>query len=476
MGLSLTRYPQRRDARGISLAHPADEMFASNVCDAGNEFSRRHDEWRRRMWKCENSDVSLDPFSKERIHKAIFAFEPIDDLFAFELCNGLLCGCGVICICGREKVGGAYFTAASYRYCLEDARLERRELLDEECKMVVFAGIDRFKGVWKFVRADYVTGGCCLPDCVAKLLHKARRISRKGADGIEGLTRKIALSLGEAGFEEGVEVSGIDSFHGKGCGSAIERALRVEEYVRHPIADAAEENVGCVGVELDAPAHDCEDSFAVVYVENVLEFVKHDADLASGGLRNDCVKDGFERGRCGRQSRIQRKGRGAGGRIYRHDRSEIRNGAHDLRQPAVGAFEFGECGDESAADVGLVANAEKVGMKKRYASHVAHCFEHKGSLSGAPFALHYDILSRLNVGGELLFKDRTWAEKVAFDRASVLKRIHFNLPSLFYCRLTVVPLGIAPFGIIPFGLTECIVPNYSLRCNGAQEENYKEAA
>ena len=349
------------------------------------------------MWNSEIVRLNgpFHPFGEERIYESVFALEVIDDFFSFELGDGLFNGGGIVDVCRRKEAGGAYRLPAEGRYRLEDASLKRRELPDKKGEMLMLACVDDVKGAGYGGLADCVAAGGDLPKCIAELLHKAGRIARNDACGVERLTRENSPVLGEARFEKSVKVVGGYAFYAQRSGAAIERAFRVEEYVRHAVPDAAEEYICRVGVELDASAHDGYKAFSVFNVEDVLEFIKHDAYFSFGSLGRQCVENGFERGWSGGEPRIQGNGGRTGRRVNRNYGPKVRDGAQNLRKPAVRFFESRKCGDQPPAHVGLVADAEEVRMKKRYAFHAANSVKDERGLAHSALALHYNILPGL---------------------------------------------------------------------------------
>ena len=104
----------------------------------------------------------------------------------------------------------------------------------------------------------------------------------------------------------------------------------------------------------------------------------------------------------------------------------MREHAYGLRDPAFGIFKTCKGGDKPAADVRLVAYAEKIGMEEGDALHVAHGLENEGGLSGPAVALHDDVLAGLYARSEFALKCRTRAEEVSVNSASVFEWVHFR--------------------------------------------------
>ena len=124
--------------------------------------------------------------------------------------------------------------------------------------------------------------------------------------------------------------------------------------------------------------------------------------------------------------------------------------SYGLRYPAFGIFKTCQGGNKPAADVRLVAYAEKIGMEEGDPLHVSHRLENEGRLSCSAVSLHDDVLSGLYAGLEFSLKCRTRAEEVPVDSASVFEWVHYCL------SLVVVLNGVVPKGIIPFGTTRIV--------------------
>ena len=148
--------------------------------------------------------------------------------------------------------------------------------------------------------------------------------------------REYAPPGRESRTKEGVERVWIDFAHGKRRRSAVEGAVRVHEDVRHPVADAAEEDVARPGVELDATAHDGENPLPVGDVEDVLEFVEDDAGPVFCRVGGERVENRFKRSRRGRRLGLHGNGRRARARIDGERGSQPREGVKRLFEESGG--------------------------------------------------------------------------------------------------------------------------------------------
>ena len=366
------------------------------------------------------------PFAEEWTDEAVLSIVVVYDVFAFKLGDGLFHGCRIKDLRRVKKCAGEYLLAATFGDGVENARLLRGKLLDRKCEVVVFSGEDDCKSLLDVGFLERRSVVAHLPERIAEFLDKAGRVACGAGDRIEHLSREFSSACGKAPLDECKEVVRVDASDLERGGGMVERAGILEEYLRHLVPYAAEENVWSVGVELNSGTQHGESPFAVVDVEYVLEFVEKDACLAPLGLRQDHVKHGVERCRLGGNPRIDRHRRRAGRRVYGDRRPEMREHAYGLRDPAFGIFKTCKGGDKPAADVRLVAYAEKIGMEEGDALHVAHGLENEGGLSSPAVALHDDVLAGLYARSEFALKCRTRAEEVSVDSASVFEWVHFR--------------------------------------------------
>ena len=339
--------------------------------------------------------------------------------------------------------------------------MERREATNEYFIVVPFARKDDVKPFADVCLGNGLPVPRAAPYRVAKLLYVAGCVPCDFPDGIERRSGKPASACRKSGREELVEVVNVDLADGeRGC-APVERAVRMHEDVRHLVADAAEEDVGRLCIELDASAHDGDDPLAVLDVEDILEFVEDHAALAFCSMSDNCVKHGFKRGQVCRGFCIDGNRWRSCVRIDGKRRSQTREGLNDLFEKSGGILKSCKGGREPMAEVGGIADAEQVSMEHRDAFHAANRFKHEGCLAHAPFALHHDVLSGFHVSLEDARELRSAAEVLAVNGLSILEGIH-GFP----------PLAVLHYAILHYAVlhNECIVPNCADACKGAHAQ------
>ena len=391
--------------------------------------------------------ATQEPFAEKRTSEAVFPVVVVYDVLPFKLGDCFFHGCRAEDLRRVEECAGVYLFAAAFGDGAENARLLRGKLLDRKCEVVVFPCEDDCKGLLDVGFRERCPAAAHLPERVAEFLDKAGRVACRAGDRVEHLARESTLARGKAALDECEEFVRVDVPDLERGGGTVERTGMLEEYLRHLVSYAAEEDVRGVGVELNSGTQHGERLFSVVYVEYVLELVEKDACPAPLCLRQKHVKHGVERCRLGGDSRINRHRRRTGRRVYGNRRPEMREHAYGLRYPVFGSFKTCEGGDKSAADFRLVANAEKVGMEEGDSLHVSHRLENERRLSGSAVALHDDVLAGFYAGREFPLKCRTRAEEVSIDSASVFEWVHYSLSLSRFVLNGVVPKGIVPIGI-----------------------------
>ena len=440
-GATFARLVARRDAsphrenakrkRGMSVlvcgldSHGLTQTALTNV--------RADSEWLMRGAPIAMRSSTQEPFAEKRTAEAVFPVVVVDDVLPFKFGDGLFYGRRAEDLCRVKECAGVYLLAAAFGDGAENAGLLSGKLLDGKCEVVMFPCEDDCKGLLDVGYLERCPAGAHLPECVAEFLDKARRVARGTGDGVEHLSREYSSARGKAPLDEREEFVRVDVPDLERGGGMIERTGILKEYLRHLVSYAAEENVRGVRVELNPGAQHGERPFAVVDVEDVLELVEKDACLAPLCLRQKHIKHGVERSRLGGDARINGHRRRAGRRVYGDRRPEMREHAYGLRYPAFGIFKTCQGGDEPAANVRLVANAEKIGVEEGDALHVTHGFENEGRLSRPAVALHDDVLSGLYARGEFALKCRTPAEEVSVDSASVFEWVHCCISSFGCC-------------------------------------------
>ena len=393
---------------------------------------------------------ALDPFPEERVDEAVFLGIVEYEAVGYKPVDRALGRRSVEDGRGGKKLHREYFPPALDRKRRKDAHLKRRESADEDFVVIPLAGKDDFKPSADVFLRNGLAMTRAVPYCIAKLLHVAWGVPGDVFDGFERGFWELALAGRESGRKKLVEVAVVDFADRERRGTPVEGAVRVHEDVRHPVADAAEEDVGRLGVELNASAHDGDDPLPVLYVEDVLELVEDYAAFAFRRLRENCIKDGFKRGEVCGCSDIHGDGRRARVRVNGKSRPQTCKRMEHLFEKSGGVFEPCKCGREPTAEVGGVANAEQVRVEYRDSFHAANGLQHERRLSHAPFALHHDILAGFHVAPEDAGEFWSAAEVLAVNGASVFERIHDFL------RLAVLHYAVQHYAILH---NACIIPN-----------------
>ena len=368
--------------------------------------------------------LTQEPFAEKRTAEAVFSVVVVYDVLPLKLGDGLFYGGCAKDMRRIKECAGEYLPAAALGDGAENARLLGGKLLDRKREVVVFPGENDCKGFLDVGFLERRPAVAHLPECVAEFLDKARCVACGAGDCVEHLASEFSSARGKAFLDECEELVRVDVPDLERGGGMVERTGILEEYLRHLVSYAAEENVRSVGVELDSGTQHGERPFAVVDVEYVLEFVEKDACLSPLRLRHKHVEHGVERCRFGGDPRINCHRRRTRGWVYGNRRPEVREHAYGLGYPVFGIFKACEGGDKPAADVRLVAHAEEIGMEEGDVLHVTHGFENEGRLSGSAVALHDDVLSGLYARGEFALKCRARTEEVSVDGASVFERVH----------------------------------------------------
>ena len=315
------------------------------------------------------------PLAEKGTAEAVFPVVVVYYVLAFKLGDGLFDGCRAEDLRRVEECTGEYLLSTALGDGAENARLLCGKLFERKCEVVVFPREDDGKGFLDVGFLERSPAAAHLPECVAEFLDEAGRVACGAGDGVEHLAREFSLAGGKALLDEFEEFVRFDvSDLERGCGM-VERAGVLEEDIRHLVPYAAEEDVRRVGVELDSGAQHGERPFAVVYVENVLELVEKDASPAPLGLRQKNVKHGIERCGLSCNPRVHGYGRCAGRRVDGNRWPEVGEHAYGLCYPAFGVFKACEGGDEPAADVRLVADAEEIGVEEGDVLQVPDGFE-----------------------------------------------------------------------------------------------------
>ena len=377
--------------------------------------------------------MTHEPFAKKRTAEAILSVVVVYDVLPFEFCDGLFNGRSAKDMRRVKECAGENLLPAAFGDGTENAGLLSGKLLDCKCEVVVFPSENDSKSLLDVGFFECRPVVAHLPERVAELLDKAGRVACGAGDCVEHLAREFSSARGKALLDECEEFVWIDVPDLERGGRMVERTGILEEYLRHLVPYAAEENVRSVGVELNPRPQHGERPFAVVDVEYVLELVEKDTCLTPLGLCQKHVEHGVERCRFGGDPRVNSYRRRAGRRVYGNRRPEMREQAYGLGYPAFGIFKACKGGDKPAADVRLVAYAEEICMEEGDVLHVAHGFENEGRLSGSAITLHDDVLPRLYARGEFALKRRTWAEEVSIDSAAVFEWVHRCLSFSGYC-------------------------------------------
>ena len=287
---------------------------------------------------------------------------------------------------------------------------------------------------------------------IAQFLNEARSVSGKTRDCVEHRAGELSFPRLKPLFDEWIEICGCNISDRECRGRVIEWAGILEKDIGHLVADASKKDVWCVGIKLNLGTQYGQNPFAVINVKDVLKFVEEYADPSAFCLRQKSIENSVKRHRIGGDFRVKRHRRRAGGRVYRNGRAKIRQHAEYFSEPSVGFFESGKRGDKPAAEIDLIADAEKVRMKEGDVFQVAYRFKNKRGLACSPFALNDDILTGFYARGKFAFKHRTWAEEISGDRATVFEWVHI-CSSFLVMPNSITPFGIIPFSIIPFGVT-----------------------
>ena len=408
---------------------------------------------------------TLEPLAEKRVYEPVFPVVVEYESVGHEPVYRPFHRRGAKDGCCREEFHGEDFLSAFGGHGRQHSHLERREATDEYFIVVPFARKDDIKSFADVCLGNGLPVPRAVPYRVAKLLYVAGRVPRDFPDGIKRYSVKLAFACRKSGREELVEVVSVDFADGERGGAPVERAVRVHEDVCHLVADAAEEDVGRLCVELDASAHDGDDSLSVLDVEDVLEFVEDHAALAFCSMSDNCVKNGFERGQVSRRLCIDGNRRRSCVRVYGKRRPQTCECLNDLFEKSGGILESCKGGREPTAEVGGVADAEQVGMEHRDAFHAANRLKHEGRLAHAPFSLHHDVLPGFHVSLEDAREFRPAAEVFAANGFPVLERIHDFSP------LAVLHYAVLHYAVLHNG---CIVPNRAAAGKWAHAQ--KEAA
>ena len=97
----------------------------------------------------------------------------------------------------------------------------------------------------------------------------------------------------ESAGEEGLEVRIVDPSDVKEGGGLVEGAAGTGEHRAHFISDAAEKDVGCVGLKLDLAAHCREDGLCVLDIKHILKLVEDDTEPVAAGMVRNHVQNVF---------------------------------------------------------------------------------------------------------------------------------------------------------------------------------------
>ncbi len=432
-----------RPLDGMRLCIPSE--WARIFQDSGE--SRRVGANARGQWFNGDHLPAKEPFAEEWAGEAVFAIEIVYDFQVFKFRYGLFDGGGIIDMGGFKECAGGHFFAAVFGDCTENACLQCGKLPYCKCVVVLLAGKNHLKrrsNVFFFKSGSFVAH---LPERIAQFLNEAWSVSGKTRDCVEHRAGELSFPCLKPLFDEWIEICGGNISDRECRGRVIERAGILEEDVCHLVADASKKDVWCVGIKLNLGTQYGQNPFAVINVEDILKFIKEHADPSAFCLRQKSIENSVKRHRIGGDFRVKRHRRRAGGRVYRNGRAKIRQHAEYFSEPSVGFFESGKRGDKPAAEIDLIADAEKVRMKEGDVFQVAYRFKNKRGLACSPFALNDDILTGFYARGKFAFKHRTWAEEISGDRATVFEWVHVCSSFL------VMPNSIIPFSIIPFGIT-----------------------
>ena len=382
---------------------------------------------------CRDLLLPSQPLAEKRIDEFVVSVKPIEylrflDLGECHLYRGGVVGCG-----GGEELLGAYRLSAERRNIFEDSRLVRSKLAHECREMFLLSGKDGIEGTLNCSVVDGIAGGRLVPNGVTKFLNVSRGVVCDTGDYVECSAVKASSADGKSGTYESEEVIRINPPYGKCRRRMVERAGRVPEHVRHSVSYASKKDVRGIGVQLYSGSHYGKDSFSVLKVEDILEFVKNCADFAFCRLSEKRVKNCIERRRFGSKPCINGKRRRARGWIDGKRGFEIGKRFDGFCKPSLGGFKPCNCGEKSFAKVGLIAYAKEIGMEKGDALHRSHGFKHKRRLAHSSLTLDYDVLPRFDVLFKTFCQFRSLAEVFSVNGASILERVHSSVLYRVWC-------------------------------------------